>query len=1230
MSKDGLKKLYLIKSAGFEYCEMDLRSNTLLLGESGVGKTTIMRAVLFFYTMNYSDSLLDLSADTKKSFNEWYFKAHNSHIVYEYTKGESRFLFIVSKSGKLHYTFVDITNSTLGVKELFVEDNMPLNLEKFNEKIQKEKLPNYSTTIRDKYIYTLHKRDRYNKKIKQESVVDFSLFENIAKTEEFAKTLSNIFISSKINSNSIKKSIVSLIENSNATVDLNEIKINLSEYVSHKDEIESFEKKIPNIEKLSEKFDEYNGKRKEFKVRANELYSLQQNISMVTQETAIKKDTLQKREKELDINYSIELGTVESKIKNSEKEIIKQETEVEKLKAKEIEYKKQNIDNLVEEFNEENNYKNRLDTNNGRYEALTSESKDLTAKYSKLLEKHKTDTEKEIFSLKEKKVEEDKKVNDAKNGLIEAKEGRIKRETLQYLQAKQSREDLLKQEESTFNTINVELGKLEFFPFNQEKIAQYEDEIKKFDVALTETKILKSKNDIDIKEIEVEIKSISTNLEESNEKLKSQIESKRDTLFKEKKKVEQRLDFTKDNLYSYLNKNNIANTQKIVTYLKDDILFSKKSFSVEESLPSESIFGLNLTFDEEFQNNYDQVELLAELKVIKESIKQVNREDQKKKKLLEDEALQNTKVKEKQRAILYQRKQTLLDNEKSYVQGENLAKLNLSDAKDEAKRLRTQETHELQKQQIECKNNKEELDSKIKGIEIEIESITSSINESVQNTIVEYDEQLSLLKSSLVSSIVDINNEFKQTQEQINEELRVALEERGVDEVLLLSISTEIESLKSKLESIELSRSNVVIYLNEYRDKIKTIPTLVEKLKIDDKSLKELGENKKRVVDEYKSKKEVFKIEKDNLIDIQRNIDAFSRSYKENIESRDIEKRMLESLKIENKPLNEESKIQPTVIDNLVKVYNDIKSAQESIESSVLKIIQNLKHNNIFKIVIPNDFVSNTEYLKTAKELIEYIKDDRLSVFKDVSLDKFKSSITLIQKQLSFFEEALLDISDEVRKLDRGINKATSSFKVIDSIDVRYVNASSEVLNALQSLSSFYDENNDKFLSGLFDSLGCDKSTQKSRAELREKIVELVALLNVSKEYLTLENGFVVEFKAVERGNDLKWRQTLDDIGSTGTSTLVKSIINISMLKLVSSNIVKDSEIVTHCILDEVGTISTEYFKELKDFVNKSGFVFLNGMPTEDDMIIDMYPSIYIGQNFGKYSKMIFASKQEA
>ena len=271
MSRDGLKKIYLIKSAGYEFNEIDLGDNTLLLGESGVGKTTIMRAVLFFYTMDYSDSILNLTSDTKKSFNDWYFKEHNSHIVYEYTKAESRFLFVVSKSGKLNYGFIDITNSSLGVKELFVDKNRPVTLEKLHEKVQKANLPNYHTSIKDRYINTFHKRDINVKKIKQESSVDFSLFESVKYTKEYAKTLSNIFMASKVNSISIKKSIVSLIENSDVKIDLNEIKLNLDEYVRHKDEIEKFEKKVPNIEELSQKYDKYHSDREAFKHNANEL-----------------------------------------------------------------------------------------------------------------------------------------------------------------------------------------------------------------------------------------------------------------------------------------------------------------------------------------------------------------------------------------------------------------------------------------------------------------------------------------------------------------------------------------------------------------------------------------------------------------------------------------------------------------------------------------------------------------------------------------------------------------------------------------------------------------------------------------------------------------------------------------------------------------------------------------------------------------------------------------------
>ena len=55
-------------------------------------------------------------------------------------------------------------NTTLGIKELFLDGNMPVNLEKFINTIQKNNLPYYETTKRENYIRTFHRKDADNKK----------------------------------------------------------------------------------------------------------------------------------------------------------------------------------------------------------------------------------------------------------------------------------------------------------------------------------------------------------------------------------------------------------------------------------------------------------------------------------------------------------------------------------------------------------------------------------------------------------------------------------------------------------------------------------------------------------------------------------------------------------------------------------------------------------------------------------------------------------------------------------------------------------------------------------------------------------------------------------------------------------------------------------------------------------------------------------------------------------
>ncbi len=1227
MSRDGLKKIYLIKSAGYEFNEIDLRENTLLLGESGVGKTTIMRAVLFFYTMDYSDSILNLTSDTKKSFNDWYFREHNSHLVYEYTKAESRFLFVVSKGGKLNYTFIDMTNASLNVKDLFVDENRPVTLEKLNEKVQKAKLPNYHTSIKERYINTFHKRDINAKKIKQEYSVDFSLFESMKFTREYAKTLSNIFMSSKVNSTSIKKSIVSLVENSTVKIDLNEIKLNLDEYVKHKDEIDKFEKKVPDIVELSKKHVKYHSDREVFKQRANELEAINTKVNQKMQELILKIGIVQEEQTALKRSDDIEMSKLDEKLEGSSKEVIEQKKDLRELEEKSKAYASKNIDGLVDEHKKEKAYKNQLQISEEKYKALTSKFDSIKEKYKKIQEQLKKSTDEQIFDLKKESVEFSKKMGEKKVNLLESKEAKIKAETQKYVDETIDFESSLKSTSEALNATSVKLGEIKHFVFNKEEIAKYEDEISEYDKALLDTQKSLNDNGFEIQKAEQQLEEIAKNLRDSSQKLDKDTKEKKDDLFEQKSLVEQKLDFDRDNLYGYINRNSVKNSKKLVTYLKDEILFSDKQFTVKEDAESNSIFGLNIAFDEEFENSYEQAKLQKALKLIKDGIKQLNRDAIRKKNALEDEAINDTKEKNRQRTILYKHTDKLNENKRSYDKNQALARLNLEKAKDDAVELKKRKNEELQKAYSLNKIKQDELNSKIVERNKQVAQITQNISTEIAAKVSQYDEELRESETALASKIATMEEECNTKILSSQHELNETLKNNGVDNELLKNISDEVAKLKVKLESIEEYKSFVIIYLKEYKDKITNMPSLKQKLESDEKYLSNLKQKKREKQNEFKVKDLELENNKKTLFAKQNDIKNFTNSYTEKIQGQHIEKAIKHSLKLDSYVLDNSIEVSSAVVDSIIKLFEEIKNMQNSIESSVVKIMKNLNSDNLFKISTPTDNIDDKSYLKTAKELIEYIQNDKLSLLKDASLDKFKSNIVLIKKELGSFEEALADINGEVNSLGNSIKKATDSFRVIDSIRIKFSETNNNTLNTLKELSDFYDKNNDKFLSGLFESSGDEKSSQKLREKLRDKIVELVLLLNVSKEYLELEDGFVLEFRVVERGNDLKWRQTLNDIGSNGTSTLVKSIINISMLKMVSKNIVKDNEIVTHCILDEIGTISTEYFKELKDFVNQSGFVFLNGMPTEDDMLMSMYPTIYVGQNFGDYSKMILASR---
>ncbi len=112
-----LNKIVFINSAHVSYAEIALDGNVHFIGTQGVGKSTLLRAILFFY--NADKSKLGINA-AQKQFDEFYLPNPDSYIIYEVKRENGCFFVMVFKSqGRAAYRIIDCSFE----KHFFVEAN---------------------------------------------------------------------------------------------------------------------------------------------------------------------------------------------------------------------------------------------------------------------------------------------------------------------------------------------------------------------------------------------------------------------------------------------------------------------------------------------------------------------------------------------------------------------------------------------------------------------------------------------------------------------------------------------------------------------------------------------------------------------------------------------------------------------------------------------------------------------------------------------------------------------------------------------------------------------------------------------------------------------------------------------------------------------------------------------------------------------------------------------------
>lgn len=92
-----LRKIIFVNSANIRYAEVKLDGNVHFIGTQGVGKSTLLRAILFFYN---ADKLHLGIPKEMKSFDEFYLPHANSYMVcmrWSMSTGLSRYSYSVPR-----------------------------------------------------------------------------------------------------------------------------------------------------------------------------------------------------------------------------------------------------------------------------------------------------------------------------------------------------------------------------------------------------------------------------------------------------------------------------------------------------------------------------------------------------------------------------------------------------------------------------------------------------------------------------------------------------------------------------------------------------------------------------------------------------------------------------------------------------------------------------------------------------------------------------------------------------------------------------------------------------------------------------------------------------------------------------------------------------------------------------------------------------------------------------
>ena len=1183
-----LNRIVFINSANIPYAEILVDGNVHFTGTQGVGKSTVLRALLFFY--NADKHHLGIQQG-QRPFDEFYFRQSNSYMLYEVMRDNGAYTILVSRyQGRATWRFIDAPYQ----REWLVDENNRVMSDwvKIRERIDK----NITVSARidsGAMFKDIIFGNTHDHKYTRYALVQSTHYQNVP------RSIQNVFLNTKLDADFVKNTIIQSMADEDLPIDLQTYRRLVTDFEREYDEIDCWFRQTRDgnypVRQQAARIAEQGRKIVALDQQLADVWHMlndavaesEQRIPLLEAESADVRTVIDKecaREKELTADYG------------KEKDSLNQELGAKKSKLKEIAQARKH------------------------FEALGIKDKLVLAAREEVLKKEAADKQTLLDDLLKTNATIEEKYNIARGKLKNARvafENEQKERLYRFQDGQQDKRKQLEDERTIGRNMLMESfstwrhsydERLQFLLAEQHGAEHALKELKQWhplaeEMALVtkdlqRQEIVEKENAAQQAVIKSQIEQITSEGQMKEDELKRATQRRQESLEKQcddfKQKIaeaEALLSHLDGSLYQWLNEHVEGWEDNIGRVVDEKRILYAQGLEPQHVTSADGLFGVRLNLENIEAVHRSPDDYRREKKQMEQQLQQLIRELNQLPVTLQEEV---EKLRKKYGTQLNPLRQ---ESTRLKVEAEQLPakRQNLQNERHKLE-MDEQELVEAEKQQrtriyneavlrVENVNKERELrEAKNKK---EQKDLDLTFNREAKKL----DEDVKAYKDTMAKEADSRKREYAEQWLQLELQQKEELAGKGVDVNLLDQYRKALADLRSMLEQIDKDRPDVIRYQDAEVN-------LFAKEPLVRKDIKDIEQRLALIQRRYEDKRARLEKKRQEQEGQLRKV------------VKDLQL-MREGLGQYHQVIDQEHLVPDTLLQDGVKVsthlscqelisqlrgtVNQKREGIERLKGFVMNFNRNFKPQNAFHFnTMP---LTDNDYLQIAANLQDFLDNNKIEEFRLRTSEHYKDILGRVSAEIGALMRRRADVDGVIIDINRDFVEKNFA-GVIKSIELRTNESSDKLMQLLMSIHHYTVEN--------ALSIGeLNLFSGNNRDEVNLKVVDYLKGLSYqlqnepNRQTVSLGDAFRLQFRVKENDNDTNWVERINNVGSDGTDILVKAMVNIMLINVFKKKAAKKSgDFIVHCMMDEIGRLHPNNIKGILQFANSRNIYLINSSPT--------------------------------